>query len=70
MDVVMPGMDGWTAATVLKEIPKLQNIPLFVLSGYSADELEVKVRETGCTGYFTKPFKIQVLRETVEKHLN
>lgn len=69
MDIVMPGMDGWTAVTILKENPALRDIPIYALSGYSADELEEKVKETGCTGFITKPFNIQTFRELVSQHL-
>ncbi|MZH03591.1 MAG: response regulator [Nitrospinae bacterium] len=52
LDVLMPGMDGWTVLTELKADPELANIPVFVIS--MVDD-ENKGYSLGASEYLTKP---------------
>lgn len=52
LDVLMPGMDGWTVLTELKADPELGNIPVFVIS--MVDD-ENKGYSLGASEYLTKP---------------
>ena len=52
LDVLMPGMDGWTVLTELKADPELSNIPVFVISMV---EDESKGYSLGASEYLIKP---------------
>ena len=52
LDILMPGLDGWTVLTELKGDPELANIPLFVIS--MVDD-ENKGYSLGASEYLTKP---------------
>lgn len=52
LDVLMPGMDGWTVLTELKADPELANIPVFVIS--MVDD-ENKGYSLGASEHLTKP---------------
>lgn len=62
LDVIMPGMDGWTVLQVLKADPELHKIPVIMLSmiddrtrGYSL----------GAVDYLTKPVDRKLLHKTL-----
>ena len=65
LDIMMPGMDGATAAGVMHEEKELKAIPVVFLSALPEDEIQEKVRETGVAGYVAKPFRKQDLLEVV-----
>ena len=52
LGILMPGMDGWTVLTELKDDPELANIPVFVIS--MVDD-ENKGYSLGASEYLTKP---------------
>ena len=53
MDVMMPRMDGFTA---VKEIKKIKNIPVLMLSARSEEYDKLFGFEVGVDDYVTKPF--------------
>jgi len=65
LDVLMPGMDGWTVLTTLKSTPVLANIPVIMLT-------IVDDRKTGfalgAVEYLTKPIDSERLVELVDLH--
>jgi CheY-like chemotaxis protein len=52
LDILMPGMDGWTVLSTLKADPEMANIPVFVIS--MVDD-ENKGYSLGASEYLTKP---------------
>jgi CheY-like chemotaxis protein/nitrogen-specific signal transduction histidine kinase len=52
LDILMPGMDGWTVLTELKADPDMANIPVFVISMV---DNENKGYSLGASEYLTKP---------------
>ncbi len=52
LDVVMPGMDGWTVLTKLQNKPKLADIPVIVLSAVSDTDMALSL---GAAAVITKP---------------
>ena len=65
MDVIMPGVGGDFAASVLHDEPELADIPVVFLSALSEDELREHVENTGAKGFITKPFRKDDLLECV-----
>ncbi len=52
LDILMPGMDGWTVLTQLKADPEMADIPVFVITMV---DNENKGYSLGASEYITKP---------------
>jgi len=67
LDVQMPGMDGFEAATRIKELPGAGDIPIiFVTAVYAEDPYVRRGYEVGGVDYFSKPFNPELLRLKVQ----
>ncbi len=55
MDIQLPGMNGLDASKELKRETKTRAIPILALTSYAMDGDEEKARNSGCSGYITKP---------------
>lgn len=63
LDVQMPRMDGYEAATRIKAIPHWKDIPLIFITAIFRDDPHVKRGyEVGAIDYFTKPFDPEILK--------
>lgn len=61
LDIMMPGMDGYTACYNIKKEPMTRAIPVVMLTALAL-ELNVKLgKDLGADGYITKPFNSQDL---------
>jgi CheY-like chemotaxis protein len=69
MDIQLPGMDGLSAAKVIKEDPALKDIPIVALTSYAMQGDEEKALASGCTGYIAKPIDTRKFLETVSQYL-
>lgn len=58
LDIMMPVMDGWT---VCKELRKLSNVPIILLTAKAEDEDKLLGFELGTDHYVTKPFNPRLL---------
>ena len=58
LDVMMPQMDGWE---VCKEIRKLSDVPIVMLTAKSEESDELLGFDLGVDEYITKPFRPKVL---------
>jgi CheY-like chemotaxis protein len=56
LDVMMPGVDGWSVAEQLAADDELREIPVVFLSARAADEDHLRAQELGAVGYVVKPF--------------
>ena len=66
MDVQMPGMDGFEAASRIKEMNGCDDIPIIFVTAVHNDHLYVKKGyDVGGIDYFTKPFDPEILRKKV-----
>ncbi|HIJ49718.1 MAG TPA: response regulator [Nitrospinae bacterium] len=65
LDVLMPGMDGWTVLKKLKGDPEVANIPVFIIS--MVDE-ENKGYTMGASEYLTKPIDRTRLHILMKKY--
>lgn len=69
MDLRMPVMDGYEAATILKNDEKLKNIPLIALTASVMGKDLEKVSKYGFDGYLRKPVILDDLIEELAKYL-
>ena len=65
LDVMMPGVDGWSVAARLAADEKARDIPVVFLSARAADEDRLRAQELGAVGYVVKPFDPLELAGTV-----
>jgi len=65
LDVIMPGMDGWTTLETLRHDPELAGIPVLIVS--IVDDKH-KGFSLGVTDYMTKPVDRQRLLLLLERH--
>jgi CheY-like chemotaxis protein/two-component sensor histidine kinase len=66
LDVLMPGLDGWTVLQRLKSDPALAGIPVVMISVLDEKPLGFSL---GATGYLTKPVERQALGELLDRLL-
>lgn len=63
----MPEMDGIECT---REIRKLSNVPIIILTAKSEDEDEIEGLEVGANDFVTKPFNLEVLLLRIKKIIN
>jgi len=69
MDLTLPEMDGVETARRIHEIPKLSDVPIFVVSGYLTEEVKAAARSVGCVEVFPKPFDAETLLKKISAAL-
>ncbi|MDH5559710.1 MAG: response regulator transcription factor [Deltaproteobacteria bacterium] len=70
LDLMLPGLKGFEFLKIIKDKPRLQSIPVVILSAKSEDKDIVKGLNLGAEDYLTKPFSFQVLITKIDKILN
>jgi signal transduction histidine kinase/DNA-binding response OmpR family regulator len=65
LDVMMPGMDGWSVLRVLKADPVLRNIPVIMLT--MIDD-QTRGYSLGAVDYLTKPVDRELLHKTLSRY--
>ncbi len=61
LDVVMPGMDGYTVCREMRADPLLTEVPILFLTAKSKDEDKIIGFKAGADDYLGKPFNIDEL---------
>jgi signal transduction histidine kinase len=69
LDVMMPGMNGFTVCEQLREHPETAHIPIIFLTARIQAEDVIKGFECGAVDYITKPFNPAELLSRVFTHL-
>ncbi|MBE9229027.1 hybrid sensor histidine kinase/response regulator [Phormidium sp. LEGE 05292] len=69
LDVMMPGIDGFTTCQIVKSNPKYQDLPIIFMTALSENENKVKGLSLGAVDYVTKPFQPDELLARVNLHL-
>jgi len=65
LDVMMPGMDGWSVLRVLKADPELRKIPVIMLT--MIDD-QTRGYSLGAVDYLTKPVDRELLHKTLSRY--
>lgn len=61
MDLSMPGLDGWSATSRIKELPHRAHTPVIAVTGHvTRDEIERALR-AGCVDYLAKPIDFETM---------
>lgn len=61
MDIIMPGMDGYSVCREMRADPLLSEIPILFLTAKAKDEDRIQGFLAGADDYLTKPFNIDEL---------
>ncbi len=69
LDVMMPGMDGYTALARLRDDPATRAIPVVFLTALADAEDEERGLAQGAADYITKPIRPAVVLARVRTHL-
>ena len=69
LDVMMPEIDGFTAAKMIKSNKRTRDIPIIFVTAKKDDVTIEKCYEVGGRDYITKPFNTTELLKRVELHL-
>ncbi|MEW5946017.1 MAG: response regulator [bacterium] len=66
LDILMPGMNGFSALTLLKNEEKTRNVPVMMLTSVRDTKKVIRAKQDGAVGYILKPLKPKELVRRVE----
>ena len=66
LDLLMPGIDGFTVLERMQSSPELKSIPVIVVSGESERETSLRAIKCGAADYITKPVDPDLIRLRVQ----
>lgn len=69
MDIMMPDMDGYEAAEIIRKDVLLKNAPIIALTARAMDEDRKKCLAAGFNDYIAKPVNVVLLRDMLKKHI-
>lgn len=68
MDVALGEMDGWEAATIIRQHPATADIPIIALTAHALESDRQKSIRVGCADFETKPVALDHLIEKMERY--
>lgn len=69
MDVMMPQMNGFTAASIIRQNPKTQSIPILAVTVLNSHKKKQQCLDSGYDDVINKPFTPSQLADRLEKLL-
>jgi CheY-like chemotaxis protein len=69
LDVMMPGGSGLSVLEHLRSVPSLQDVPVVVISAFTAERDHLAAYDAGATGFLKKPFDPDELGRVVHELL-
>ncbi len=69
LDVMMPGLDGFSLCKLMREHPTTANLPIMFVTAYSAQDIEHRRVESGGDMILPKPFGMDEMSKAIEKVL-
>ena len=69
MDLLLPGMDGFTAIEIIKTDDSTKHIPVIAITAASIANSHERLRKAGADAFVAKPFKIPELLGAIERFL-
>ncbi|MEK7229485.1 MAG: response regulator [Candidatus Binatota bacterium] len=67
MDMLMPKMNGFQAASSIRQNPKTKDIPILAATALARPGDREKCLESGCDGYIAKPFTHKQLGAAIDR---
>jgi len=65
LDINMPGMDGFTLMSRLRDLPHMTDVPLVIITGRDHPGDETRAQRAGASRFLYKPFSTSELRVLV-----
>lgn len=69
LDVMMPGIDGWTACEQIRANADLAGVPVFFLTARGQERDMERGKSVGANEYLTKPFSPRQIAHLVDQTL-
>lgn len=69
LDIMMPGMDGYTVCNKLKSNKDTKSLPIIMLTAKGENEAVLKAHKSGADDYIVKPFSLPTLVSKLNKLL-
>ncbi len=66
LDIEMPRMDGYEVATHVRNSPRLQHVPIVMVTSRVGDKHRNRAIELGVNAYLGKPYQEAILLETIK----
>ena len=70
MDINMPGLDGYEAATKIKGLPGLTATPIIAMTANVVEGDRERALTAGCDGYLPKPIDVDALPNQIDEFLS
>lgn len=68
-DIGLPGMDGYEFLRRAHELPGMEGVPAFAITGLGQEEDVRRGREVGFVGHFVKPVDLRALEQRIREWL-
>jgi two-component system cell cycle response regulator DivK len=65
MDLSLPVMDGWQAIEIIKNDPKIKQIPIIALSAHAMDQHKQQALDAGADDFDSKPVDLARLMSKI-----
>ncbi len=69
MDLVMPVMMGFEAATAVRQLPKFRETPIIAISASVLELYQENSQQVGCDAFLSKPIDAEKLLDILQKYL-
>lgn len=69
MDMRLPIMDRWEATRRIKNNNTTNHIPVIALTAASTLDEKIRLTNSGCDAYLSKPVSADTLKQTVDQYL-
>jgi two-component system cell cycle response regulator len=69
LDVVLPGIDGYSVCKTIRRNPENKNIPVVMLTSKSSPFDKVRGSMAGCSSYLTKPVDYEKFYQVLDQHI-
>ncbi len=69
LDIMLPKMDGFEAARLIRQNPKTHSIPILAVTAKALRKDREECLKNGCNDYISKPFTVEELASKIEKLL-
>lgn len=70
MDFKMPILNGWEAARQIKQLDRLNEVPIVGYTAYASKEHIVAGIEAGCNEIIKKPIDLETMKKKVQAYLS
>ena len=67
LDVLMPGMDGFEVATLVRHDERLKDLPIVMITSRTGEKHRDRALSIGVNEYLGKPYQESVLLEAIQR---